>query len=58
MDRIEALEQDPDTRRSLPMNDPAALAVARAAANIAAWRRYLPEDCVNAMINAGWQGST
>jgi hypothetical protein len=40
------------------MNEPTALAMARAAANIAAWRSYLPEDCVNAMINDGWQWST
>lgn len=27
---------------------------ARAADNIAEWRKYLPEDCVNAMVKAGW----
>jgi hypothetical protein len=30
----------------------------RAAANIAAWRTYLPEDCVAAMIDGGWHWST
>jgi hypothetical protein len=30
----------------------------RAAANIAAWRTYLPENCVAAMINDGWHWST
>jgi hypothetical protein len=30
---------------------------ARAAENIAAWRKYLPEDCVNAMVKAGWHGT-
>lgn len=29
---------------------------ARAAENIAEWRKYLPEDCVNAMVKAGWHG--
>jgi hypothetical protein len=30
----------------------------RATANVAAWRTYLPEDCVVAMINDGWHWST
>jgi hypothetical protein len=30
----------------------------RAAQNIAAWREYLPEDCVAAMIADGWHWST
>lgn len=30
----------------------------RATANVAAWRSYLPEDCVVAMINGGWHWST
>jgi hypothetical protein len=30
---------------------------ARAAENIAEWRKYLPEDCVNAMVKAGWHGT-
>jgi hypothetical protein len=30
----------------------------RASANIAAWRAYLPEGCVAAMIKDGWQWST
>jgi len=30
----------------------------RATANVAAWRTYLPEDCVVAMINGGWHWST
>jgi hypothetical protein len=29
---------------------------ARASENIAEWRKYLPEDCVNAMVKAGWHG--
>ena len=29
---------------------------ARAAENIAEWRKYLPEDCVNSMVRAGWHG--
>jgi hypothetical protein len=28
---------------------------ARAAANIANWRSYLPQDCVESMIKSGWQ---
>jgi hypothetical protein len=31
---------------------------ARATANVAAWRTYLPTDCVAAMINQGWHRST
>jgi hypothetical protein len=30
----------------------------RASANIAAWKAYLPEDCVAAMIKDGWHRST
>ena len=30
---------------------------ARAAENIAEWRKYLPEDCVNSMVKAGWHGT-
>jgi hypothetical protein len=26
----------------------------RAAANVAEWRKYLPEDCVESMIKDGW----
>jgi hypothetical protein len=47
---IAALKRHPDARRRLRMNDPGDAATARAAANIAAWRRYLPEDCISTMI--------
>jgi hypothetical protein len=30
----------------------------RAAATVAEWRTYLPEDCVAAMIKDGWHWST
>jgi hypothetical protein len=30
---------------------------ARAAENIAEWREYLPEDCVNAMVKVGWHST-
>jgi hypothetical protein len=30
---------------------------ARAMENIAGWRKYLPEDCVKAMVKAGWHGT-
>lgn len=30
----------------------------RASANVAAWKTYLPEDCVAAMIDDGWHWST
>jgi len=33
-------------------------AISHAAANIAVWRTYLPDDCVAAMINSGWHWST
>jgi hypothetical protein len=33
-------------------------AALRAAAIVANWRTYLPEDCVAAMINDGWHWST
>jgi hypothetical protein len=55
---IEELKRDPDSGMQFSMNDPTDAAVARAAANIALWRSYLPEDCVAAMIAAGWQWST
>jgi hypothetical protein len=32
--------------------------MAHAAENIAQWKTYLPEDCVRAMMNAGWHWST
>jgi hypothetical protein len=32
--------------------------VSHAVANIRAWRAYLPEACVTAMIKDGWQWST
>lgn len=33
-------------------------AMARAAENVARWNLYLPEECVRAMMNAGWHWST
>ena len=30
----------------------------RAVANVQAWRSYLPSDCVNTMIEMGWDRST
>jgi hypothetical protein len=35
-----------------------AAAALRAAENVAAWRTYLSEDCVIAMVNHGWDFST
>jgi len=32
--------------------------IGRSARNIAAWRSYLPADCVAAMIAMGWDEST
>jgi hypothetical protein len=32
--------------------------IAHFARNIAAWREYLPPDCVAAMIRMGWHRST
>jgi hypothetical protein len=32
--------------------------ITRAAAIIAEWMTYLPEDCVKAMVNDGWHWST
>jgi hypothetical protein len=37
---------------------PTAAESARAVASIREWRSYLPEACVNAMIDDGWQWST
>jgi hypothetical protein len=48
----------PGSRSRFQVNDRADRVIARAAANIIEWRSYLPEDCVSAMINAGWQWST
>jgi hypothetical protein len=33
-------------------------ALARAAENVARWKTYLSEECVKAMMNAGWHWST
>jgi hypothetical protein len=33
-------------------------AASHAAANVAIWRSYLPDDCVAAMIEDGWHWST
>jgi hypothetical protein len=33
-------------------------AMTRAAENVARWKIYLPEECVRAMMNAGWHWST
>jgi hypothetical protein len=33
-------------------------ALARAAENVARWKTYLSEECVRAMMNAGWHWST
>lgn len=38
--------------------DMATAAASRAAAIVADWRTYLPEDCVAAMIKDGWHWST
>jgi hypothetical protein len=48
----------PANRHRLQPCDPNNAATARAAANIAAWREYLPEDCITAMISDGWHWST
>jgi hypothetical protein len=32
--------------------------MARAAENVARWKMYLPEECVRAMMKAGWHWST
>ena len=32
--------------------------LARAAETVARWKTYLPEECVRAMMNAGWHWST
>jgi len=55
---IEELKRNPEARRRLRMNDPVDTATTRAAANIAAWRAYLPEDCISAMIRDGWHWTT
>ena len=33
-------------------------AMARAAENVALWKTYLSDECVTAMMNAGWHWST
>ena len=40
---------------SIKRND---ASITRAAAIIAEWMTYLPEDCVKAMVNDGWHWST
>jgi hypothetical protein len=46
---------DMATAESIEKSDTATL---RAASNIAAWRAYLSEDCVVAMVKNGWHWST
>lgn len=55
---VEELKRDPANRHRYQPSDPSDTPTARAAANIATWREYLPEDCVTAMINDGWHWST
>jgi hypothetical protein len=46
-------------RRELrQLSRPTPAEIARAVANIRAWRSYLPAACVTVMINDGWQWST
>jgi hypothetical protein len=40
---------------SVLLNDPG---LARAAANVASWKTYLPHDCVSAMMSEGWHWTT
>jgi hypothetical protein len=51
-DRSVFIEELAVSARGLPT------ATSRAAANVATWRTYLPEDCVVAMIKDGWHRST
>ncbi len=41
-----------------PENHPQSTHSERAAANIRSWQSYLPEDCVQRMIQDGWHWST
>lgn len=43
---------------SLPRETPDAKPSARAQANVAIWRSYLPADCVDTMIRMGWHETT
>jgi hypothetical protein len=52
-----AIRRDVVQASHLPTLGDAATA-ARAAANIAEWQSYLPEDCVKAMIRDGWHVTT
>jgi len=51
-DRSVFIEELAVSARGLPT------AASRAAANVATWQTYLPEDCVVAMIKDGWHRST
>jgi hypothetical protein len=56
-----AVENRPSTDTSVALNgsvlrdDPA---LARAAANVARWKKYLPQDCITAMMSGGWHWTT
>jgi hypothetical protein len=50
-----SFKTDLDLAESIENGSSAAL---RAAAIVADWRTYLPEDCVAAMIKDGWHWST
>jgi hypothetical protein len=55
------LEQNPSTDTSVALNgsvlrnDPG---LAKAAANVARWKTYLPEGCISAMMSNGWHWTT
>jgi hypothetical protein len=55
---IAALERSPEAQRRRRISEAADPASAHAAANIAGWRHYLPEDCIGSMIRDGWHWST
>jgi hypothetical protein len=40
---------------SVLRNDPG---LARAAANVACWKTYLPQGCISAMMSDGWHWTT
>jgi hypothetical protein len=57
MEGASTLTRESRNQRRFQMNGSSDSTAALAAANSARWRRYLPEDCVSAMVNAGCQWS-
>lgn len=55
--RLHAAAAESDATTGQPPEEANDVDGARAAENIAEWRKYLPQDCVDAMVKDGWHRS-